>query len=118
MAAGFFSVLWLLFHISDDVRTEGRWVMNSKTFKAEVLARPKPPGDELKHVEWDSWGFAGADTVVYLVFDPTDSLAVAAKSRSRGKFSGIPCEVPNVHRLENYWYTVLFYTDTDWDHCS
>jgi hypothetical protein len=119
MAVVFLCALWLLFHISDDVRTTGRWLIGSRRYKTEVLAQPKSANDELKHVEWDGWGFAGSgDTTVYLVFDPNDSLAVAAKSRSPGKFSGIPCEVPDVHRLEAHWYTVLFYTDTDWDHCG
>jgi hypothetical protein len=119
MAAIFFAISWLLFHMSNDVRTASRWLVGSKRYKAEVLAQPKSSIDELKHVERDGWGFAGAgDTTVYLVFDPNDSLAVAAKSRSLGKFSGIPCEVSDVHRLEAHWYTVLFYTDTDWDHCG
>jgi hypothetical protein len=62
----------------------------------------------------DGWGFAGSDTVVYVVFDPTNSLAGAAKSRAPGKFKGIPCEVSRVRRLESQWYSVVFYTDTDW----
>jgi hypothetical protein len=115
MIAAFFTVSWLLFHISDNVR----WLVSSKKYKAEVLAQPKPAINELQHVEWDGWGFAGSgDTVVYLVFDPNDSLSVAAKSRSPGKFSGIPCKVPDVRRLEDHWYTVLFYTDTDWNNCG
>ena len=119
MAAFFLTVSWLLFHIFDDVRTTGRWLISSKKYKAEVLAQPESAISELKHVEWDGWGFAGSgDTTVYLVFNPNDSLAIAAKNGSPGKFSGIPCEVPNVHRLENHWYTVLFYTDTDWNHCG
>jgi hypothetical protein len=57
----------------------------------------------LKHVEWESsgWGPIGP-TIVYLVFDPADSLSAAAKSHQAGKFSGIPCEVPRVQRLESH----------------
>lgn len=115
-----FGVLsWLLFRISDDVRTTGRWLVQSKKYKAAILAQPNPANGDLKHVEWDGWGFAGAgDTTVYLVFDPSNSLAAAAKSHSPGKYSGIPCEVPSVRRLEDRWYIVLFYTDTDWNHCG
>ena len=51
-------------------------------------------------------------------FDPDDSLATAARSHLSGKFKGIPCEVSEVQRLENNWYTVLFYTDTSWDRCG
>ncbi len=119
MLAIFCAVSLLLFRISDDVRTTGRWLIYSKRYKAEILGQPGSTNGELKHVEWDGWGFPGSgDTVVYLVFDPQDSLAVAAKSRSPGKFRGIPCEVPGVRRLESHWYTVLFYTDTAWDHCN
>jgi len=117
MLATFCILSWFLFKISDDVRSAGRWLFKSKTYKAEVLAQPSIDG-QLKHVEWDGWGFAGSgDTVVYLVFDPNDSLATATKSHASGKFNGIPCEVFKVHRLEKYWYSVLFYTDTAWDHC-
>ena len=119
MVVVFASVSWLLFRVSDDVRTTGRWLIESHKYKAEILAQPDSANGELKHAEWDGWGFAGAgDTIVYLVFDPNDSLAAAARSRSAGKYKGIPCEVPQVRRLENRWYTVLFYTDTDWKHCS
>jgi hypothetical protein len=113
-----FALSWLLFEVSGDLRTTGRWLIQSGRYKAEVLAQPNPVNGELKHAAWDGWGFAGMDTVVYLVFDPNDSLAAAAKSHSSGKYSGIPCEVHIVRRLERQWYTVLFYTDTDWDHCS
>jgi hypothetical protein len=66
----------------------------------------------LRHIEWESTGFAGvANSTLYLVFDPTDSLGAA---RSPGKFEGIPCEVLRVHRLERHWYAVLFYTDESW----
>ena len=66
-------------------------------------------------MEWEATGFAGvANITVYLVFDPTDSLAVAAKSHSPGKFTGLPCEVLSVLRLESHWYSVLFYTDEAW----
>ena len=90
-----------------------KWLLYRHGYKAEVLAQPSKNG-ELNHIEWDGWGWAGQDTTVYLVFDPTDSLSAAAKSNQPGKFSGIPCEVPVVHRLESHWYTVQFYTDEFW----
>jgi hypothetical protein len=102
-----------------DVRSDARWMFLSKDYKAKVLAQPSPVAGELRHIEWDAWGFAGVgDTDVYLVFDPNDSLLVAAKSHSSGKFSGIPCKVYRIRRLERHYYTVLFYSDTDWDHCN
>jgi hypothetical protein len=96
-----------------------RWLLWSKDYKARVLAQPDLANGALKHIEWDGWGFPGAgDTVLYLVFDPNDSLSTAARSNSPGKFSNIPCDVYRVRRLESHYYSVLFYTGTDWDHCN
>jgi hypothetical protein len=82
------------------------------------MAQTGSANQELKHIDWDGWGFAGAgDTEIYLVFDPHDSLSAAATSHSHGKFSGIPCEAYAVHRLESHWYWIHFYTDTSWDDC-
>jgi hypothetical protein len=101
------------------VREGARWFLWSKRYKAEVLRQPGSVSGELRHAEWDAWGFAGSGTtVVYVVFDPTDSLAAEAKRHRVGRFSGIPCEVPRVRRLENRWYSVMFYTGTDWGHCN
>ena len=97
------------------IRDVTRWSLRSHRYKSELLAQPASKGGELRHIEWDGWGFPGAgDTTVYLVFDPSDSLAVAAKNHHPGKFNGIPCTVPRVSRLENNWYAVLFYTDERW----
>ena len=96
-----------------------RWFLRRGESKHVVLSQSTPTNGQLQHMEWEGWGFPGAgNTVVYLVFDPADSLASAARTGSSGKFSGLPCEVVRVHRLEKSWYTTLFYTDTDWDHCS
>jgi hypothetical protein len=112
------AVSWFLLRSSAEVRAEGRWLLWSKKYKAEMLTQVAPTNGELKHVEWDGFGWAGAETVVYLVFDPSDSLAHAAKSDSPGKFNGIPCEVPLVHRLERNWYSVRFYTNSGWGMCA
>lgn len=95
-----------------------RWQLWSHQYKTELLAQPTPAKSELKHVEWDGWGFVpSGNNVVYLVFDPTDSLAYAAKTRAPGRFNGLPCEVPLVRRLESQWYFVRFYTDEEWGQC-
>lgn len=96
------------------IRNTARWSLWSRRYKEEVLAQPETVNGDLKHVEWDGWGFTGAETNVYLVFDPTDSLSVAAKNHQPGKFDGIPCKVPLVSRLESRWYAVQFYTDEGW----
>jgi hypothetical protein len=91
-----------------------RWLVWSRSYKAEVLRQPNSANEELKHTEWDGWGWAGMDTTVYLVFDPTDLLSRAATSHQPGKYNGLPCEVFLVRRLERHWYTVQFYTDEWW----
>lgn len=100
------------------VRTAARWLVWSRSYKSKVLSQPAPPNGELKHTEWDGWGWAGQDTTVFLVFDPTDSLSAAATSHQAGKFSGIPCKVFLVRRLESHWYTAQFYTNQYWGRCD
>src|SRR5258708_274076 len=81
-----------------------------------VALRATAPWDEVsKHSEWESsgWGPVGP-TFVYLVFDPTDSLSVAAKNHQPGRYSGIPCEVAHIQRLESHLYAVTFYTEEIW----
>jgi hypothetical protein len=92
-----------------------RWTLWSHRYKSELLAQATPANGQLKHVEWErtGWGPIGP-TIVYLVFDPTDLLSVAAKSHRAGRFRGIPCEVPRVQRLESHWYAVTFYTEESW----
>jgi hypothetical protein len=109
---------WSLFRSSDTLRTTTRWLVSSQSYKTQVLNQPTPSDGSLKHVEWESWGFMAADTTVYLVLDPSDGLAEAAKSHASGRFSGIPCKAVRVRRLERHWYTVLFYTDTYWGACG
>ena len=105
------SVAWQFYSI----RSATKWFIWSPRYKREVLAQSGRTVGELKHIEWDGWGFPGAgDTTVYLVYDPTDSLSAAAKSHQPGKFVGIPCTVPLVSRLESQWYAVRFYTDEWW----
>jgi hypothetical protein len=118
MVVVYCAVSWLLFKNSAAIHTASRWMLESKSYKAQVLAQPNSINGELKHIEWDGWGWGGNDTTVYLVFDPKDSLAAVAKSHSSGKFPGIPCEVPSVRRMEKHWYSVVFYTDTVWNDCG
>lgn len=105
--------------LSPSARTTLRWSISSGHYKRQVLALPPPMDGYLRHVEWDRWGFPGAgNTVVYLVLDPTNGLAAAATSGKPGAFPGLPCEVYKVRALESTWYTVVFYTETDWEHCG
>ena len=109
----------LIFRHFSEVRDASRWLFLEKAYKADVLALPVPPNGDFRHVEWEGWGFAGAgNTTVYLVIDPSDSLAEPAENHLTGKFAGVSCPVYRVRRLEKYWYTVAFYTDTSWGECE
>jgi hypothetical protein len=103
---------------SHTIRSRARWFASSGRYKAEVLAQSSVSG-QLKHIEWDGWGGTPVgDWTVYLVFDPTDSLSAAARSRASGKFSGIPCDVDEVRRLESHWYSVTLAMNEWWEQCK
>src|ERR1700730_5043287 len=53
-----------IYEIGDPVaiRTAARWLVRSHHYKEEVLAQPTAANGDLKHIEWDGWGFAGMDT--------------------------------------------------------
>ena len=92
-----------------------RWLVSAANYKQEVLKQPTPTNGQLRHIEWDGWGFPGAgDTTVYLVYDPSDLLS---GWRSDARVAGLPCEVSSIKRLQPTWYAVVFYTDSDWEHC-
>jgi hypothetical protein len=114
----FCSVSWLCFKTSNELRYAGRWLFRSAQYKSLVMAQPVAAGGELQHIEWDGWGFAGGGTVVYLIYDPSNSLRKETKLHTSGKFSGIPCKVPKIQRLEDHWYSAMFYTDDFWDYCN
>ena len=99
-------------------KTSARWLLWSGNYKSKVLSQPFSSNGEFKHIEWDGWGWAGMNTTVYLVFDPTDSLSSASKNHLAGRVNGLPCEVFRVGRLEAQWYTAQFYTGEDWGNCK
>lgn len=108
---------WFLWVHADHIRFTGRWLLWGREYKAAARQQARP-GAGLPHVEWDGWGFAGMDTVVYAVFDPSDSLAAAASQHRSGTVPGVPCGVADVYRLERNWYSVTMYTGTDWNDCA
>ncbi len=111
----YWAVTAALYVNSESLRAQLKWFWGAKEFKSQVLAHPgKAPG-ELRHAEWDSWGMFGMDTKVYLVFDPTDSLSLAAARHSTGKIQGIPCIVASIRRLESHWYSVQPYAGSVWE---
>ena len=111
----FLVVSWALFVNENALRPALRWMLSSSRYQSALLAQPASANGELKHLEWDSWGWGPiGPTFVYLVFDPSDSLSTAAKSGRAGQFGGLPCEVSRVQRLESHWYAVTFYTEESW----
>ena len=95
-----------------------RWFLFSHSYQHKLSALPALNAGEFRHIEWDGWGFPGAgNTVVYLVYDPSNSLQAAAASQRPGKYRGLTCEVYSVNKLQNSYYAVQFYTGTDWRHC-
>jgi hypothetical protein len=118
MLAVYCVVSSVIFKNSATIHTNALWFLWSKSYKAEVLAQPISANGEFRHIEWDGWGWSGAETSAYLVFDPNNSLSAAAKSHSSGKFSDTLCGVYRVIRLENHWYSVVFYTDLAWGQCN
>jgi hypothetical protein len=104
------------------LRPSLRWLLWSNRLKAEVLAQPALANGEFKHLEWDGWGGTPiGDWTAYVVYDPTDSLSVAAKgdgSRMDNRLEGIPCNVDSVRRLESHWYSVVLGMNEWWDRCG
>jgi hypothetical protein len=114
-----FGLAWLIGRDFLEARTIARWMRYSTTYKARTFAHAVTPGGYLKHSEWDGWGFPGAgNTVMYVVFDANDTLSAQVHGKTSGPFTGIPCPVADIKRMEDQWYIVLFYTGSDWNHCS
>jgi hypothetical protein len=114
----FLLLSWVIERDGYIVRAEFRWLAGSDTYKSELFAGQPASAGELRHIDWDGWGMAGQDTEAYLVFDPKNSLADAARHKVSGKVSGIPCPVWYVRRLEDHWYYAMFYTNTVWEYCG
>jgi hypothetical protein len=104
--------------VYEPTRTGIRWLVESRDYKARVMAEAAPENGELRHAEWDMSGMVGMETAQYLVYDPKDSLAGAAASGEAGKFNGIPCKVPKLKRMESGWYVVTAYTAQYWGVCG
>jgi hypothetical protein len=109
---------WILDHNAQDIRSHLRWPFQSHEYKTKLLAQPVPTDDELRHIAWERYGWVTINTDIDLVYDPNDVLLNQLSTHDEGKFSGIPCPVRLVHRLEPHWFTVQFYTSTSWNECS
>jgi hypothetical protein len=114
-------VYWLIaiaiLPFEDSLREHLRWMLHASMFKQQFQVKAQAAPGELRHMEWDGTGMIGQETSIQLVFDPENRLAPFAH-KSRVKVAGIPCEVPEIRRLESHWYSVTLYTNTDWEHCG
>ena len=113
--AGYLSVQLVLFTHYLSIRDHLRWALLSRAYEARVLAQHTPANGEFRHVAWDGWGYGGQETTVFLVLDPTNSLAALVGARPPVRARGLPCSVAHVRRLQSRWYAVKFYTDVDWE---
>jgi hypothetical protein len=121
MVATFWVVSALLFVYNIPIRSFTRWLLWSRQYKSEVLAEPASKNGDLKHIEWDGWGWGGQEFSVFLVFDPADSLSGPAKNGQWGRLNGIPCEVSRVRRMDSHWYIVFFdgyVSQSSWGSCK
>jgi hypothetical protein len=116
--AVYIALAWMLLSNDYPLREKARWAAFASQYKADVLASFPPPPNELRHVSWDAWGWAGMDTYVYLVFDPSDSLRAASSAKSPLKLAGIPCPGNSVQQMEPHWYSVRYFTDEQWGSCG
>ncbi len=106
-------ISWLFARHSTEFHQYTLWELHSQDYKAKTLAQPESSGGTLKHIDWYGWGGFGSDTDVYLAYDPTNSLN--HKDSVTGKYGQLHCDVWKVHRLEDKWYAVTFYTNQAWD---
>lgn len=116
--AAFLAVTAVVVLNQSHVRPRLHWLVWSQRYKSEVLASTALRDGEFKHVEWDGdgWGSgATGDWMSYVVFDPSDSLSKATKKNVPAQYSGIPCTVIRIRRLEKHWYSVVLDMNEFWD---
>jgi hypothetical protein len=122
-AAALIGILTFLAVTSVVTLGEGRlrpsvlWLVWSQRYKSEVLASSALKG-EFKHIEWDGDGWGNVtmgDWMGYVVFDPSDSLSDATNNDAHASYTGIPCTVVQVHRLERQWYSVVTDRNEFWE---
>jgi hypothetical protein len=112
-----FAVLFFLlvsvsmFLSTEHLRPWARWLVASGRYTNLVLQQEPDAQTGLRHIDWDGWGWAGMDTSVELVYDPTDSLAHEIKYNPKGRFAEIAEKTHFIQRLGRGWYSLTLYTD-------
>jgi hypothetical protein len=113
--AAFLAVSVSMFLSTEYLRPWARWVIASGKYQNLVLQQKPDRGSGLRHLEWDGWGWAGMDTSVQLVYDPTDSLGRELKQNPNGRFAEVALKTAKVQRLGKNWYSLTLYTNEPWD---
>jgi hypothetical protein len=93
------------------LRPWARWLIFSNTYKSQVLAQTITSQNDLRFVQWDGWGWAGMETNVYLIYDPSDKLKVRTNRVPGKKSVEITEKSQFIQRLEHNWYSATLYTD-------
>jgi hypothetical protein len=93
------------------LRPWARWLIFSNTYKSQVLAQTVASQNDLRFIQWDGWGWAGMETNVYLIYDPSDKLKVRTNGVLRKKSVEITEKSQFIQRLEHNWYSATLYTD-------
>ena len=107
---GFLGVSVLMFRSEEHLRPWARWLVASRKYTSLVLNQQPNPLTGLRYAEWDGWGWAGMDTSVELVYDPTDTLGREIKNNPRGRFTEVAEKTAFVQRLGPGWYSLTLYT--------
>jgi hypothetical protein len=111
----FLATSFLMFLATDHLRPWARWLTGARHYKQEVQLLPADPRTGIRLMEWDGWGFAGSDTSVILMYEPTDTLGEALRKHTPGRFAEFAKHVWSYERLERCWNSVTFYTNDAWD---
>jgi hypothetical protein len=114
-AAVFWAVSVSMFWSTESLRPWARWIVASDRYKNLVLQQRPDRGSGLRHIEWDGWGWAGMDTSVQLVYDPTDSLARELRLNPKGRFAEVAVRTAKAQRLGKNWYSLTLFTSETWD---
>ena len=100
-----------LSHFVYQLRPLTRWLLFSTRYKSQVLKQPASGAEGIRFMNWDGWGWAGADTEVYLVYDPSDTLQ-RGRAEAPGKTEREILEKAQfIQRLSPGWYSATLYTD-------
>ena len=107
----FLGISVLMFFSTTHLRPWARWLIASGRYTNLVLKQEPDPQTGLRYIEWDGWGWAGTDTSVERVYDPTDTLAHEITYNPKGHFAEIAEKTQFVQRLGRGWYSLTLYTN-------